>query len=51
MSLLFNFGAREAENLKGKSVACFVGHPVYKVLYRIFLLGCVMSGLLSEKGE
>ena len=28
MSLLFNFGAQEAEKLKGKSVACFVGHPV-----------------------
>ena len=28
MSLLFNFGAQETEKLKGKGVACFVGHPV-----------------------
>ena len=29
MSLLFNFGAQEAEKLKKQSVACFVGRPVH----------------------
>ena len=37
MSLLFNFRAQEAEKLKGKSVACFVGHPVF--LHRLFGVG------------
>ena len=38
MSLLFNFGAQEAEKLKGKSIACFVGHPVHVHVHVIWSL-------------